>query len=102
MATYNVKFIKGYSLWFKLPIEHLVNIVIDNCVSAVQRKFICETRLKGILTYDEIKTSYLRRTWAKNNPKWINLEYYRRLRRAEHYEQKDDQIECDCLEMDFD
>jgi hypothetical protein len=111
MATFNVKFIRGYSKWFKLPVETLVNVVIDSDVSNVTRRFICETRLKGIVEYSDIRTSLRRREWAKNNPKWVNLEHYRRMRRLEMEAQAEAQAkeldeklepEIDCFEMECD
>lgn len=107
MATFNVKFIRGYSKWFKMPVETLVNVVIDSDVSNVTRRFICETRLKGIVEYSDIRTSVRRREWAKNNPKWVNLEYYRKLRRLEMEAKARERAamlepEIDCYEMEYD
>jgi hypothetical protein len=84
MPAIKVKFIKGYSRWFKLPKENLVKVVIDNDnLPHATRKFICEALLSDILEYREVNTQKRRIAWVKSHPEWDKLEFNVIARRQE-------------------
>lgn len=87
-----VKFIRGYSKWFKLPKENLVKVVVDNdSLPGPTRKFICEALLTDVLTYADVKTFRRRYDWARKHPEWENLDVNRIARQRELEEEVEKQ-----------